>query len=354
MGVIRAGGDCQLGFVAVVFFGFGDGIACHLSYAAADGRARRRIGNDLDDSVHDLRHEVFDVFQPHGERAAGVAVGVHVLQGPTGGAPIPGFRGSAGDGFEEGFFGLGLGAIPATLPGNVKGRLGGPGAGCCGGERIQRRGGMELPKLMRIVVLAAATSTLLATSGAGQQGSAPQSPDALNAALTLPNPPRISDAELSRLRDGLAAADNEDWVGLAQLRDSASDPLVKKLLEWRWASDQHAPLYFGDIRTALQDLQGWPGRTTMRQRAEQSIFDSRLSASERIASSNAATLGPRIKHWLASTSSSSARIGSASTRYCSPKSNRGTRMAGKRWQLRPGVQSEVWRPFCPSLTFASE
>jgi len=43
---------------------------------------------------------------------------------------------------------------------------------------------MELPKLMRIVLLAAATSTLLAVSGAGQQGTAPQSPDSVNAALT--------------------------------------------------------------------------------------------------------------------------------------------------------------------------
>jgi len=93
----------------------------------------------------------------------------------------------------------------------------------------------------------------------------------------------VSDAELSRLRDGLAAAENEDWAGLAQLRDSASDPLVRKLLEWRWASAQRAPAYFDDLRTALNDLQGWPGRTTMRQRAEQAIFDSRLSASERIA-----------------------------------------------------------------------
>jgi len=142
---------------------------------------------------------------------------------------------------------------------------------------------MEMPKLMRVVLLAAATSTLLAASGAGQQGAAPQSPDSLNAALTLPNPPRVADTELSRLRDGLAAADNEDWGGLAQLRDGASDPLVKKLLEWRWASAQRAPLYFDDLRTALNDLQGWPGRTTMRQRAEQAIFDSRLSASERIA-----------------------------------------------------------------------
>jgi soluble lytic murein transglycosylase len=142
---------------------------------------------------------------------------------------------------------------------------------------------MEVPKLMRVVLLAAATSTLLAASGAGQQGTAPQSPDGLTAALTLPNPPRVSDVELSRLRDGLAAADNEDWGGLAQLRDGASDPLVKKLLEWRWASAQHAPLYFDDLRTALNDLQGWPGRAIMRQRAEQAIFDSRLSASERVA-----------------------------------------------------------------------
>jgi soluble lytic murein transglycosylase len=142
---------------------------------------------------------------------------------------------------------------------------------------------MELPKLVRVALLAIASSAILAASSAGQQDATPLPPDGAGSGYTLATPPRVSDAELSRLRDGLAAAENQDWIGLAQLRDSATDPLVRKLLQWRWGSATQAPLYFDDLRTALQDLQGWPGRVTMRTRAEQAIFDSRLSASERIA-----------------------------------------------------------------------
>jgi soluble lytic murein transglycosylase len=85
-----------------------------------------------------------------------------------------------------------------------------------------------------------------------------------------------------RLRDGLAAAERNDWTGLMQLRDGASDPLVRRMLQWRLATSAEAPLYFSDLRNALNDLQGWPGRTNMRARAEQAILDSSLSADERI------------------------------------------------------------------------
>src|SRR6185436_10673068 len=63
--------------------------------------------------------------------------------------------------------------------------------------------------------------------------------------------------------------------------DGTTDPLVRRMLQWRWAAAQEAPLYFSDISQALTELQGWPGRTTMRTRAEQAIFDSRLSPGER-------------------------------------------------------------------------
>jgi soluble lytic murein transglycosylase len=85
------------------------------------------------------------------------------------------------------------------------------------------------------------------------------------------------------LRDGLAAAEQGDWTGLAALRDNATDPLVRRMLQWRWAASQEAPLYFDDIAQALNELQGWPGRTTMRTRAEQAILQSRLSPGERAA-----------------------------------------------------------------------
>ncbi|MCR6643093.1 MAG: lytic transglycosylase domain-containing protein [Terricaulis sp.] len=86
-----------------------------------------------------------------------------------------------------------------------------------------------------------------------------------------------------RVRDGLAAAASRDWAGLAQLRDGAADPMVRRLLHWRLATSTEAALSFEELARALNDLQGWPGRAGIRSRAEQAIFDSRLSASDRAA-----------------------------------------------------------------------
>jgi soluble lytic murein transglycosylase len=138
---------------------------------------------------------------------------------------------------------------------------------------------MQTPKLIRVAMLALASSVLLAGSSAGQQEAAGAAAAASAASFTAPARPGAG--EVMRLRDGLAAAESGDWGGLAALRDAATDPLVRRMLQWRWAASAEAPLYFDDIRQALNELQGWPGRTTMRQRAEQAIFDSRLSASER-------------------------------------------------------------------------
>jgi soluble lytic murein transglycosylase len=138
---------------------------------------------------------------------------------------------------------------------------------------------MDRAKLILIALMTSAASLLLAASSSGQQDSV-----VTPAAVTYaPPPPLPSAAERMRLRDGLAAAESSDWTGLAQLRDSATDPLIRRLLQWRWAASTEAPLYFEDIAQALNELQSWPGRTTMRTRAEQAIFDSRLSPGERIA-----------------------------------------------------------------------
>jgi len=139
---------------------------------------------------------------------------------------------------------------------------------------------MTTPDLIRIAALAAVSSAILVGSSVGQ--SAAPGPSFAEATVYTPPPPLPSGAEQMRLRDGMAAAERRDWISLAQLRDSASDPLVRRMLQWRWASSADAPLYFSDISQALTELQGWPGRTTMRTRAEQAIFDSRLSARERI------------------------------------------------------------------------
>jgi soluble lytic murein transglycosylase len=141
---------------------------------------------------------------------------------------------------------------------------------------------MNRPRLIRVCAVAAAASAFLVASSAGQQETAP-GPASAQATAYSPAPPLPSGAERMRLRDGMVAAENRDWGGLAALRDSATDPLVRRMLQWRWASSTEAPLYFSDISQALTELQGWPGRTTMRTRAEQAILDSRLSPAERVA-----------------------------------------------------------------------
>ncbi len=140
---------------------------------------------------------------------------------------------------------------------------------------------MVMLRLIRVATVAAATSCLLAGSSAGQQDAAAPAPTAAEVVSYTP-PPRVSDSERMRLRDGLAAAESRDWTGLMTLRDGATDPLVRRMLQWRLATASDAPLYFSDLRNALNDLQGWPGRTNMRARAEQAILDTRLSAEERI------------------------------------------------------------------------
>lgn len=140
---------------------------------------------------------------------------------------------------------------------------------------------MSRPKMIRIgAMVVAASAILVASSAVGQQEAAP-GPGGAQASTFIP--PMPSAAERMRLRDGLTAAENRDWGGLASLRDSATDPLIRRMLQWRWAAANEAPLYFADIKQALDELQGWPGRTTMRTRAEQAILDSRLTPQERIA-----------------------------------------------------------------------
>jgi soluble lytic murein transglycosylase len=140
---------------------------------------------------------------------------------------------------------------------------------------------MVTPRLFRIAALSVAASCLLMGSSAGQQDVAASGPATAEVAAYAP-PPRVPEAERMRLRDGLAAAESGDWTGLRSLRDGARDPLVRRMLQWRLATAEDAPLYFSDLRQALNDLQGWPGRTNMRARAEQAIFDTRLSSEERV------------------------------------------------------------------------
>lgn len=142
---------------------------------------------------------------------------------------------------------------------------------------------MLAASLIRAAALAAMATGVLAASSAGQSEAPAPAPATASPVVYTPPPPPPSASERARLRDGLAAAESSDWIGLAQLRDGASDPLVRRMLQWRWAISNDAPLSFYELGEALRELPGWPGRAGMRTRAEQAIFDSRLSASERVA-----------------------------------------------------------------------
>jgi soluble lytic murein transglycosylase len=108
------------------------------------------------------------------------------------------------------------------------------------------------------------------------QGLAPQ-------LISYNPPPAPSASEMARLRDGIAACEAGDWATLAALRDNANDALVRRILQWRFASAKEAPLDFDAISEALLALQDWPGRAAVKARAEQALASSTLGPHARLA-----------------------------------------------------------------------
>lgn len=128
-----------------------------------------------------------------------------------------------------------------------------------------------------------------ASAAAGGAGAAGPVAAAAASVATTPRPaaptgPGAPDAaDLARLREGFLAAASNNWDGVRNARSLSTSPVVRKILQWRLASDTDSPLSFDEVRTALDQLQGWPSRETIRRRAEQAIFDSGLSPAQRIA-----------------------------------------------------------------------
>jgi soluble lytic murein transglycosylase len=90
-------------------------------------------------------------------------------------------------------------------------------------------------------------------------------------------------SDMQRLREGINAAADNQWAQLRAARAGANDALIQRILTWRLMSDRDAPSAFAELDRALTELDGWPGRDTMRRKAEQAIIDSGLSAAERVA-----------------------------------------------------------------------
>jgi soluble lytic murein transglycosylase len=126
--------------------------------------------------------------------------------------------------------------------------------------------------------VAAIALALLIAGGATRQLALAGQAELTSLTVNRPNP-----LEASRLRDGLSAASANDWPTVRFMRDQATDRLVRRILQWRYAASEEAPLSFYDISTALRELEDWPGRQAMRERAEQAILDSSLSQAERVA-----------------------------------------------------------------------
>ncbi|MBI1187203.1 MAG: transglycosylase SLT domain-containing protein [Alphaproteobacteria bacterium] len=124
---------------------------------------------------------------------------------------------------------------------------------------------------------------VLVAGGARQFASAEQAETTNFQLASATMPERPSAVEFARLRDGFRAASANDWATVRALRDGASDPLVRRVLQWRYASSADAPMSFSDIAAALRELEDWPGRESMRRRAELAIFDSALSFGDRVA-----------------------------------------------------------------------
>jgi soluble lytic murein transglycosylase len=134
------------------------------------------------------------------------------------------------------------------------------------------------------VAAAVATAALLSAMTlrrpeAIAQPSSAAAEEVVLASFPAPLPP----GAVQRLADGVAAADAGDWYAVRSLRDGAQDPLVMRILTWRLATSTDAPLDFYELRSALNDLTDWPGRATMRERAEQALSSAGLPADQAVA-----------------------------------------------------------------------
>ena len=87
----------------------------------------------------------------------------------------------------------------------------------------------------------------------------------------------LSDADFTLFRQGLDAADDEDWPLVADIRLRLSDTAARSVLLWRNVlSNPHVS--FLELNLALGELDNWPRDSFIRTEAEAKITDSGLSA----------------------------------------------------------------------------
>ncbi|OLF73001.1 transglycosylase [Maricaulis sp. W15] len=87
----------------------------------------------------------------------------------------------------------------------------------------------------------------------------------------------LSDADFTRFREGLDAADDEDWQRVRELRLELTDTAARDILLWRIALGD-ARSSFLELDLALSELDNWPRDSFIRSEAESKISTSGLTA----------------------------------------------------------------------------
>jgi len=87
----------------------------------------------------------------------------------------------------------------------------------------------------------------------------------------------LSDADFTRFREGLDAADDEDWDRVRELRLELTDTAARDILLWRIALND-ARASFLELDLALTELDNWPRDSFIRSEAESKIDGSGLTA----------------------------------------------------------------------------
>lgn len=127
-------------------------------------------------------------------------------------------------------------------------------------------------------VIGASASGPLRGTVAQAQASAAGTVERFGLTSALPSSP----GEVSRLQQGLAAADSGAWDSVRSLASISSDPLVRRILTWRLVSDPNGNASFDELSAAMRDMPDWPRQNDIRARAEAAISGSSLTARERI------------------------------------------------------------------------
>ena len=87
----------------------------------------------------------------------------------------------------------------------------------------------------------------------------------------------LSDADFQRFREGLDAADDEEWARVRALRLELTDTAARDILLWRIALND-ARATFLELDLALSELDNWPRDSFIRSEAESKIDSSGLTA----------------------------------------------------------------------------